>query len=756
MAVLFKLERETEMIKDTTVSTPELAKQLGVSAQEYDFICNKLERRPNYAELGIFSAMYSEHCSYKSSKPHLRKFPTSGKRVLQGPGENAGILDIGEGWGVAFKMESHNHPSFIEPYQGAATGVGGILRDVFTMGARPIASMNSLCFGDETQPRTPAIVKGVVKGIGDYGNCVGVPTVAGQTFFHPCYNGNPLVNAFTAGIVKHEKIFRASASGIGNVLVYAGAKTGRDGVHGATMASQEFSTEKELERPTVQVGDPFTEKLLLEATLEAMNSGLVLAIQDMGAAGITSSSFEMADRAGTGLEMVLDKIPVRERNLTAYELLLSESQERMLIVTSPDRVEALVAVFEKWDLHAVAVGTITDGKRVRMTLHGEQVVDLPVDLVADPPMADRPFCPPADLKQAWFMDRNKLHIAPLESKIQAVLLDLNFADPRPLAEQYDSMVGNRTQGETFDDAAVLRIREIESKAVRLAFTVDCNPRLCKLAPREGGRRSVAEAAMNLAVRGAEPIGITDCLNFGNPENPEVMWQLVEAVEGITEACTALHTPVVSGNVSLYNDTDGKAIYPTPMIGMVGLIEDALPLPFSRFYSTELELALVGPLEAALGGSVLASRWFKRDCGQPVDTDLNIVNRAIKFCRDLRKTRLTYAAHDISDGGLLSASLEMAFRANVEPIGLKLVIPAGKDVDEVLFGEALPRVLIAYDPGNRGEIENLASRHALPFAVVGNTNDGGTIQFHQGSALLWQGDTAELKARWASKWEVFFN
>ncbi len=744
------------MIADTQITDVALAKQLGLTAQEYDFICRKLERKPNYAELGICSAMYSEHCSYKSSKPHLRKLPTQGPRVLQGPGENAGAIDIGEGWAVIFKMESHNHPSFIEPYQGAATGVGGILRDVFTMGARPIASMNGLCFGSETNPVTHGLVRGVVKGIGDYGNCVGVPTVAGQTFFHPCYNGNNLVNAFTAGLVRHENIFRASASGVGNILVYAGAKTGRDGVHGATMASKEFSSEKEPERPTVQVGDPFTEKLLLEATLEAMQKGLIQSIQDMGAAGLTSSSFEMADRAKTGLHLNLDKIPSREHGMSAYELLLSESQERMLIVTQEDKFDGLKAVFDKWDLDAEIIGVITEGKKVTMTYKGETVVDMPVDLVANPPMAERPLSAPSDLKQLWFMDRNQLMVAPLQQKIDRLLDTINFADPTPLTQQYDSMVGNRTEGGTFDDAAVLRLREIKSKPLRLAFSTDCNPRICQLDPREGGRRAIVESALNLAVRGATPIGVTDCLNFGNPENPEVMWRFSESVEGIAEACEALKVPVVSGNVSLYNDTDSRPIYPTPMIGMVGLIEGEQKLPYSNFFGTELELAIIGNLEASLGGSQLAYQWFKRDCGQPAATDLPASQRMIKFLGQLAKKNMAYAAHDISEGGLVVAALEMAFRSPYPETGVEIQIPSRIEIDEVLFGETCPRVLLAYAPENRVEIETLCSRSAVKFNKIGNTTDKAKFKVTQGLAVLSDMSVSTVKETWQNKWKGFFN
>lgn len=741
---------------DTEISTPQIAAALGVTAVEYNHVCKKLDCRPNIAELGIFSAMFSEHCSYKSSKPLLKRLPTSGKRVLQGPGENAGVVSIGHGWAVAFKMESHNHPSFIEPYQGAATGVGGILRDIFTMGARPIASMNSLCFGTTEFPKTASLVKGVVEGIGGYGNSVGIPTVAGQTFFHSCYNKNPLVNAFTIGLLQEDKIFRGFASGPGNIVVYAGSKTGRDGVHGATMASKEFSSEKELERPTVQVGDPFTEKLLLEATLEAMRLNLVEGIQDMGAAGLTSSSFEMAERAGTGLEIELDRVPVRESGMSAYELLLSESQERMLLVTKPELFSDLRAVFDKWDLHLEQIGHVVEGNRVKMTYRGNTVVDLPVALVANPLMAEHARVAPSDLKQRWFLDRNRLLVGTLEAKFQAVFTDLNFANATPLTQQYDSTVGNRNEGGTFDDAAVVKIREIEGRNVRLALTVDCNPAVCWLWPREGGRRAIAESAINLAARGAEPIGVTDCLNFGSPENPEVMWQLEESIEGVAEACQALNVPVVSGNVSLYNETDAKPIYPTPMIGMVGLIDDEAKLPHSNFFSTELEIGLIGPKEAGLGGSLLARSWFKRDCGKPDETDLKALERTLRFLGRLRKKKMSaYALHDISDGGLLLAALEMAFRSAYSEIGFEISMASGTDVDSFLFGESIPRLLVAYEPIERTEMENLAGGAGVLFTHIGQTNDSGLLTVRQGGSQVLSFTMSDLKNKWDEKWRPFF-
>lgn len=736
---------------DTDISTVETAKALGLSSGEYAFICRKLERKPNFAELGIFSAMYSEHCSYKSSKPMLKRFPTTGRRVLQGPGENAGIVDIGDGWAVAFKMESHNHPSFIEPYQGAATGVGGILRDIFTMGARPIASMDALFFGGDS-PKTRSLVKGVVKGIGDYGNSVGVPTVAGMTYFHPTYSQNCLVNAFSLGLIRSDQIYRGVAQGVGNLVVYVGAKTGRDGVHGATMASKEFCSEVEAERPTVQVGDPFTEKLLMEASLEVMRQGLVIGIQDMGAAGLTSSSFEMAHRAGTGLVVDLDKIPARELNMSGYELLLSESQERMLLVTDADRIEALRAVFEKWDLHAEVVGEVVQGSRVKMRKNAEWVVDLPIDLVVNPPLPERPKAAPSDQRQRWFMDRNRMLVAPVEAKFQVVLSDPSFGDPGPIVQQYDSMVGNRTEGGAVDDAAVIRVRDIENRSVRLVLSADCNPRVCWLSPREGGRRAVLEAATNLAMRGATPIGITDCLNFGSPENPEVMWQFDEAIEGICEACQALEIPVVSGNVSFYNDTDSKPIHPTPVVGMVGLIEDRDPLPESNFFDTGLEIALLGNVEGGLGGSVMAAQWFKRDCGQPDDTDIGAVTRMLRLFSRVRKVKVKYGVHDISEGGLVTALLEMVIHGRHDCTGVELTVPFGVDLDRFLFGETIPRVVLAFDSSDREEFERMANQAGVPFTLIGQVND--TDQFHvvQGKSTTLLSDMKKIRETYSQKWK----
>ena len=742
-------------IKDTQMATWEWAKDLGLSREEFEKICLKLQRKPNFAELGIFSSMFSEHCSYKSSRKYLKRFPTRGKRVLQGPGENAGVVDIGYGWAVAFKMESHNHPSYIEPYQGAATGVGGILRDIFTMGARPIALMDSLCFGDPDNPKTPSLVKGVVKGIGDYGNAVGVPTIGGQTFFHSSYNQNPLVNAFALGILKSDEIFRGFASGVGNPVVYVGAKTGRDGVHGATMSSKEFSSEEELARPAVQVGDPFTEKLLLEATLEAMREKLIVGIQDMGAAGLTSSSFEMAHRAGTGLSLDLDKVPKRESEMTAYEILLSESQERMLLVCEPKHLEQLQSVFSKWDLHAEVIGEVIEEKRIQMTYAGDLVVNLPVDLVTDPPLVERAVIAPSDLKQRWFFDRNKLLTGSLDQKFEKLFTAFNFGNPSPIVEQYDSMVGNRTEDSVLEDAATLRLRDVPNHPIRLSMTLDGNPRVSWLWPPEGGKRAVAEGAINLAIKSSEPIGLTDCLNFGSPENPEVMWQFSETIEGISSACEFFNIPVISGNVSLYNETDGKSIYPTAMLGMVGLSQGKERLLKSAFFSTHLEIGLVGVPEGGLGGSLLASQWFGRDCGQPEETDLKAVGRVLTFLSKVRAKKFECACHDITEGGLLLSALEMAFFSSFDCVGVEIAIPRECDADGFLFGETVPRLLLAYDPAESTEVERLANQAGVRFTSIGSVSDGGMFLVRQGGAKVIERDLATLKSKWNERWRKFF-
>ena len=573
----------------------------GLTSDEFELICNLMESRPNIVELAVFSVMWSEHCSYKSSRVWLKQLPTEGPHVLQGPGENAGVIDIGDGLAIAFKMESHNHPSYVEPYQGAATGVGGIMRDVFTMGARPIANLNSLRFGSFDHPRTRYLVNGVVAGIGGYGNCVGVATVGGEAYFAPGYNGNILVNAMTVGLLPADKIFRAKATGVGNPVLYVGSKTGRDGIHGASLlASNEFSGEEESMRPTVQVGDPFTEKLLIEACLELMEEDAVVAIQDMGAAGLTSSSVEMAGRGGLGMLLDLDRVPRREEGMTPYDILLSESQERMLIVASAGKESIVLDIFAKWQLDAVVVGEVTDDGKLRVLEEGKEVVSIPVNILTDEaPAYERPIERPRDVEKRQELDLAKI---PVPRDYGETLLRLlgtpNIASKEWIYRQYDYLVGSNSVVVPGSDAAVLRIKDSE-KAI--AVSVDCNSRLCSLDPYVGAVMAVAEAARNVTCAGAKPMAITDCLNFGNPEKPEIMWQFSEAIRGIRDACEALETPVIGGNVSFYNETESEAIPPTPTIGMVGLME--LRHHTTQWFKKEGDIVvLLGRLREELGGS----------------------------------------------------------------------------------------------------------------------------------------------------------
>ncbi|MFZ2493422.1 MAG: phosphoribosylformylglycinamidine synthase subunit PurL, partial [Thermoanaerobaculia bacterium] len=637
--------------------TPALVESHGISESEYKLIEQILGRAPNYTELGIFSVMWSEHCSYKSSRIHLRKFPTSGPRVVQGPGENAGVIDIGDGWVAAFKMESHNHPSYIEPYQGAATGVGGILRDIFTMGARPIASLDSLRFGEIDAPRMKYLVDGVVRGISGYGNCIGIPTVGGETSFHSSYNGNILVNVFALGVARGEKIFKGTASGVGNPVIYVGSKTGRDGIHGATMASAEFDEASEEKRPTVQVGDPFTEKLLLEACLEIMDSDAVVGIQDMGAAGLTSSSFEMAGRAGTGIRMHLDRVPMRESGMTPYEIMLSESQERMLIVAKKGREDEIVRTFEKWDLNVAVVGEVMDDGFVRLVWHGEEIAVIPVEPIStEAPVYNRPMEKPAWLAEVKpVIERPRVADGDLTAMLLHLVASPNLCSKHWIWEQYDTTVRTNTvAGPEKRDAAVIRVKDTGRA---LAMTSDVNPVYCYLDPFEGGKQAVAEAARNIATSGGRPVAITDCLNFGSPERPEIMWQFAECIRGISEACLALDTPVVSGNVSFYNETEGRAIYPTPTVGMVGLMEsDRAGAPLA-FPEADLEVVLLGSTANELGGSEWQQLFAPAALALPPRVDLDREKSLIELLLSLHDAKLLRSAHDLSNGGLAVALAE---------------------------------------------------------------------------------------------------
>ena len=711
------------------------ANEHGINAEEWDRLVTRLNRKPNLVELGIYSVMWSEHCSYKSSRRHLSKFPTKNKHVIQGPGENAGVIDIGDGQAAIFKMESHNHPSYIEPYQGAATGVGGILRDVFTMGARPIALVNALRFGDPSHPKTRSLVAGVVAGIGGYGNCVGVPTVAGETEFHPGYNGNILVNAMAVGLADQDKIFYARGATPGNPIFYVGSKTGRDGIHGATMASAEFSEGDEDNRPTVQVGDPFTEKLLIEACLELMATDAIQAIQDMGAAGLTSSSVEMADSGGEngegiGVEMDLDKVPQRETGMSAYEIMLSESQERMLMVLYPDKIELAKKVFEKYDLDAEVIGMTTDTGRMVLKQFGETVCDIPVaPLAEDAPNYDRPWVEPKK--------REPLDMAtiPEPEDYGEVLLKLmscpDMASKRWIWEQYDRHVMGDTvdSSQSMGNAAIVRIHGT-NKA--LAITSDCTPRYVAADPYEGGKQIVAEAYRNLSAVGAKPIAITDNLNFGNPEKPETMGYIVKAIEGMAEACGTLDFPVVSGNVSLYNETDGIAIPPTPVVGGVGLINDLDKVTTLKGAQAGDVLVAVadGDPTPGLGASLYLREILGREEGPPPRIDLGKEKGVADFVRGLIEDGLVNAVHDVSDGGYMCAATELCLASGV---GANLTFPASGSLLGY-FVEHQGSYMIAVSPD---KLETVNDRARAAGIYAGKQGD------LEGDAIILNGDVINL-------------
>jgi len=668
----------------------------GLSPEEYDRVLHALGREPNLTELGIFSVMWSEHCSYKSSRIHLKKLPTAGPQVICGPGENAGVVDIGDGLAVIFKMESHNHPSYIEPYQGAATGVGGILRDVFTMGARPVANLNALRFGRPDHPRMRHLIAGVVAGIGGYGNCVGVPTVGGEVNFHAAYDGNILVNAMTVGIARTDRIFYSAASGVGNPIVYVGSKTGRDGIHGATMASADFAEDSEAKRPTVQVGDPFTEKLLIEACLELMASDAIVAIQDMGAAGLTSSSVEMASKGGVGIELDMEAVPCREEGMTPYEMMLSESQERMLMVLKPGREAEAEAIFSKWELDFAVIGRVTGTGRMVLKWKGETAADIPLaPLADDAPLYDRPWVPTPK--------RAPLGDAPDSADIGADLLRLmaspDLASRRWIWEQYDQKVGADTVQPPGGDAAVVRVHGTRKA---LAIATDCTPRYCHADPYEGGKQAIAECWRNLCAVGAAPLAATDCLNFGNPQRPEIMGQLVGCIEGMAKACRALDFPIVSGNVSLYNETRdedgaGAAILPTPAIGGVGLIEDWTKAATIGFKAEGEDIYLFGDSFGHLGQSLWLREIAGLEEGPPPPVDLEYERKAGELIRKLIIAGRTIAVHDCSDGGLLVAVAEMALASG---IGAVLRPPRpGLSATAWAFGEDQGRYVVTVPKGS---------------------------------------------------------
>ena len=726
------LEPSAEQVKEM-----KLYAQMGMSDEEFELATSILGRIPNYTETGLFSVMWSEHCSYKNSKPVLRKFPTTGPQVLQGPGEGAGIVDIGDGQAVVFKMESHNHPSAIEPYQGAATGVGGIIRDVFSMGARPIALLNSLRFGELKTPRVKYLFEEVVAGIAGYGNCIGIPTVGGEIQFDPCYEGNPLVNAMAVGLINHEDIQRGIAAGVGNTVLYAGAKTGRDGIHGATFASEELNEESEKKRPAVQVGDPFMEKLLLEACLEVIKSDALVGIQDMGAAGLTSSSAEMASKAGYGIEMHLDRVPQRETGMTAYEMMLSESQERMLLVVKKGREQEIVEIFEKYDLDCVAVGQVTDDKMLRLIHHGEVVAEVPADALAEEaPVYYKPKQEPAYFKKFQEQKNEEPKVEDVGQTLKTLLSQPTIASKEWVYDQYDYQVRTSTVVTPGSDAAVVRVRGT-NKA--LAMTTDCNSRYIYLDPVTGGKIAVAEAARNIVCSGGKPLAITDCLNFGNPENPEIFWQLDQSAEGISAACLALDAPVIGGNVSLYNERSGTAVYPTPTIGMVGLVQELEHVTTQHAKQAGDLVYIIGDTKTEFGGSELQKLLHGAISGQAPTIDLDIEARRQHQLLTAIRSGLVASAHDVSEGGMSVALAEVVFGTE---LGLDVTLE-GSAVT-ALFSESQSRFVVTVSPEHAKDFE--AAIPEAKRAGVITESPSYTVKSTTGEVWIDQ-PVAELFAAW---------
>jgi phosphoribosylformylglycinamidine synthase II len=733
--------------------TKDLIAQHNLTDDEYKKIVEILGREPNLTELGMFSVMWSEHCSYKSSRVHLKKLLTTGPRVVQGPGENAGAVDIGDGLCVVFKMESHNHPSFIEPYQGAATGVGGILRDIFTMGARPIALLDSLRFGELEKAKNRHLMKGVVAGIAGYGNCMGVPTVGGEIAFNDIYSLNPLVNVFCLGVAHKDKIFRGTAAGVGNPVIYFGSKTGRDGIHGATMASDSFDDESEEKRPTVQVGDPFTEKLLLEASLELMANDLLVGIQDMGAAGLTSSSCEMASRAGNGIELDLTHVPRREPGMTPYELMLSESQERMLMVAKAGKEDECIRICKKWDLDVAVVGRVTGDGMLRVKDQGKVVAEIPAKSLADDgPRYERPYSPPGYQDMLTALNYDSLpDVKDPNTALLSLLASPTIASKRWVYEQYDHMVRTNTMVRPGSDAAVVRIKGT-NKAI--AMTVDCNSRYCLLHPYEGARLAVAEAARNLVCSGAEPIGLTDCLNFGNPERPDIMWQFVLAIEGMKDACEHFGVPIVSGNVSFYNETNGLSIYPTPMLGMVGLIEQADRTVTQWFKQAGDVIVLLGKTREDLGGSEYLKVLHHREQGSPPLLNLDTEHALHQFILKVIHDGLVRSAHDCSDGGLAVTLAECCISAPDVRLGAMIKLPLeGLRRDAVLFGESQSRVVLSVKADVADQVLNRAWDAGIPAAKIGTVGGNRLVIDVQGdertTGCTLDVEIRTLQDRWAN-------
>jgi len=767
-----QVESAPSHAKEPTI-TPEVLREHGISAEEYDRILKAMGREPSFTELGIFSVMYSEHCSYKSSRVHLRRLPTHSRRVVQGPGENAGIIDIGDGWACAFKIESHNHPSFIEPFQGAATGVVGILRDIFTMGARPVAIMDSLRFGPITRPTLPpndggkdgapgvdqetlhknhSVMEGVVSGVASYGNCFGVPNVGGEVKFESCYSGNPLVNAFALGLVRRDQIFYAKAAGAGNPVIYVGSKTGRDGIHGATMASEEFSEESEAKRPNVQVGDPFLEKLLLEACLEAMQTGAIIGIQDMGAAGLTCSTCEMGGRGGVGLEIELDLVPQRETGMTPYEIMLSESQERMLLVAENGREDEVFRVFQKWGLDAVTIGRVIDQPTMRVLEHGKVVAEIPnASLTDDAPVYHRPLerwepPVPRDVPENIALGKR----TEFTDELKRLLASPNICSKSWVFEQYDSMVQTNTVEGPGKEGGVIRVKETNRG---LAMALDGNSRWCYLDPKLGAMHAVAESSRNVACTGATPVAATNCLNFGNPEKPHIMWQFSQTIDGITKACEELETPITGGNVSFYNETLGEGIYPTPVMGVVGIIEDVHKAIGPDFRGTGRALVVLrgsepgdaSDVEAEFGSSEYAKEILGQFWGFPPSLELDKEAALQKGVVEMIDLGLVESAKDCSEGGLAVTLAECGFARGV---GARVDLSSYGLVPEfVLFGEDASRILISCDPTNVGRIQEVAVKYGLSAEVVGETVQD-KLEIRVAGVVAAAAGVSELRDAWA--------
>ncbi|MEK3988391.1 MULTISPECIES: phosphoribosylformylglycinamidine synthase subunit PurL [Robertmurraya] len=730
--MLLKLEPSPEQIKQEKIYS-----QMGLSDEEFQMVEDILGRTPNYTETGLFSVMWSEHCSYKNSKPVLRKFPTSGPRVLQGPGEGAGIVDIGDEQAVVFKIESHNHPSAIEPYQGAATGVGGIIRDVFSMGARPIALLNSLRFGElDASSRVQYLFKEVVAGIAGYGNCIGIPTVGGEIQFDACYEGNPLVNAMCVGLIDHKDIKKGQAHGVGNTVMYVGAKTGRDGIHGATFASEELTETSDENRPAVQVGDPFMEKLLLEACLELVKCDALVGIQDMGAAGLTSSSAEMASKAGSGIEMNLDLVPQREKGMTAYEMMLSESQERMLIVVEKGREQEIADIVGKYDLDAVAIGVVTDDKMLRLVHNGEVVANVPADALAEEaPVYHKPSLEPAYFREFQAMENTVPEVKDHNETLVNLLKQATIASKEWVYDQYDYMVRTSTVVAPGSDAAVVRIRGTRKA---LAMTTDCNSRYIYLDPETGGKIAVAEAARNIVASGGVPLAITDCLNFGNPEKPEIFWQIEKSVDGMSEACNVLSTPVIGGNVSLYNERSGTAVYPTPVVGMVGLIEDIDHITTQSFKDAGDLIYLIGETKPEFGGSELQKLTHNNIFGKAPELNLEVEEKAQKQVLSAIRAGVVASAHDVSEGGVAVALAESLMGSS--ELGAEVTLQG--EATTALFSESQSRFVLTVKKENQAQFESLVDA-----TYIGTVTDTSDLKITCGDELVVTQPVSTLEKAW---------